>query len=169
MGLSDRSEFLPGNAAARLPLEDASVDVVTCFDAINHLPERLRVLIEWRRVLRPGGRLLITDPIVLTGPISNAEVAIRASIGFFLFVPPGTDEALLGEAGYRVERVEDRTPNMASNAEGWFRSRERHAADLRAIEGDEGFEGQQRFLETAARLAAERRLSRLAILATRQD
>ncbi len=95
IGLSDRAEFHAGDAAARLPLEDGSVDAVTCFDAINHLPDRRRVLVEWRRVLRPGGRLLFTDPIVLTGPVSNGEIAIRASIGFFLFVPPGTDEALL--------------------------------------------------------------------------
>jgi hypothetical protein len=36
---------------------------------------------------------------------------------------------------------------------------------LRAIEGDDVIEGQQRFLETAAVLADERRLSRIAILA----
>jgi hypothetical protein len=42
-----------------------------------------------------------------------------------------------------------------------------HEKDLRAIEGDESVDGQQRFLETAATLAAERRLSRLAILARR--
>ncbi len=168
MGLSGRADFMAGDAAARLPLDDGSVDVVTCFDAINHLPDRRKVLAEWRRVLRPGGRLLFTDPVVLTGPVSNAEIAIRASIGFFLFVPPGADEALLSEAGFHVERVEDRTANMALNAAGWFRARERHAADLRAIEGDAGFEGQQRFLETAATLAGERRLSRFAILASRR-
>ncbi len=38
---------------------------------------------------------------------------------------------------------------------------------LREIEGDESFEGQQRFLETAARLAAERRLSRFTYLVER--
>jgi SAM-dependent methyltransferase len=165
MGVSGRADFVTGDAASPLAFPDAGFDAVTCFDAINHLPDRKRVLLEWRRVLRPGGRLLFTDPIVLTGPISNREVAIRASIGFFLFVPPGIDEALLAETGFTVERVEDRTPNMASNAEGWFRARQRREVDLRAIEGDDGFEGQQRFLETAATLAAERRLSRLAILA----
>lgn len=47
-------------------------------------------------------------------------------------------------------------------------AREHHEADLRRIEGDETFEGQQRFLEVAARLAAERRLSRFAFRAVRQ-
>ena len=114
-----------------------------------------------------GGRLLFTDPIVLTGPVTNLEIAIRASLGFFLFVPAGLDEMLLRETGFEVERVEDRTQNMAENAAGWFAARAARETALRRIEGDETFEGQQRFLETAATLAKEQRLSRFAILANR--
>ena len=41
-----------------------------------------------------------------------------------------------------------------------------NAADaLRKIEGDDSFDGQQRFLEVASRLARERRLSRFIYLA----
>jgi len=47
-------------------------------------------------------------------------------------------------------------------------ARQRREVDLRRIEGDETFEGQQRFLEVAARLAAERRLSRFAFRAVRE-
>ncbi len=167
LGLESRADFQRGNAAERLAFEDSSFDAITCVDAINHLPNRPRVLEEWHRVLKPGGRLLFTDPIVLTGPITNEEIAIRASIGFFLFVPRGTDEALLQQAGFEVERVEDRTQNMAENAAGWLKARAKRESDLRAIEGDDVFDGQQTFLETAANLANERRLSRLAILAKR--
>jgi SAM-dependent methyltransferase len=167
LGLEDRADFLQADAAERLPFADGSFNAVMCIDAINHLPDRSRVLEDWRRVLKPGGRLLFTDPIVLTGPVTNREIAARASIGLFVFVPAGLDEALLEQAGFEVERVEDRTRNMAENAAGWRDARSRREADLRAIEGDEAFEGQQRFLETAARLAAEKRLSRIAILARR--
>jgi SAM-dependent methyltransferase len=166
-GLEERAQFLQADAAERLPFADGSFDAVMCIDAINHLPDRSRVLEDWRRVLKPGGRLLFTDPIVLTGPVTNREIAVRASIGLFVFVPAGLDEALLGQAGFEVERAEDRTRNMAENAAGWGHARSRREADLRAIEGDEAFEGQQRFLETAARLAGERRLSRIAVLARR--
>ena len=168
LGYEGRTKFYQGNAAERLSFANSSFDAITCIDAINHLPDRLRVLEEWRRVLKPGGYLLFTDPIVLTGPMTNAEMAIRASIGLFVFVPQGLDEALLGQAGFDVEHIEDRTQNMAENAAGWLAARSRRETDLHRIEGDDVFYGQQRFLETAAILAKERRLSRFAIVARRR-
>jgi len=95
-------------------------------------------------------------------------MAIRSSIGFFLFVPRGTDESFLEEAGFEVTDIVDRTENMAVTAQRRREARDRHAADLRRIEGDETFEGQQRFLDVAAKLAAERRLSRFAFRAVRK-
>ncbi len=43
--------------AARLPLPDAAVDVVTCATVLHLLPDRRAALREWARVVRPGGRL----------------------------------------------------------------------------------------------------------------
>jgi len=160
-----RSAFQSGDAAQPLPFETGAFNAVTCIDAINHLPDRRRVLGQWRRVLKTGGRLLILDPVVLTGTVSAEEIARRSAIGFFVFVPQGHNEILLKEAGFVVMHVEDRTANMAENAAGWLAARGRREADLRRIEGDATYEGQQRFLETAATLAKERRLSRFAILA----
>lgn len=167
-GLSARATFQQHDAAQPLPFVEASFDALICIDAINHLPNRPAILAEWARVLAPGGVLVFTDPIVVTGPLTGEEIAIRSSIGFFLFVSQGTDERFLEAAGFAVVEVADRTENMAVSAQRRMIARQRHEADLRRIEGDETFEGQQLFLEVAARLAAERRLSRFAFRAVRK-
>jgi demethylmenaquinone methyltransferase/2-methoxy-6-polyprenyl-1,4-benzoquinol methylase len=47
--------------ALRLPLADASVDVVTIAFGLRNLPEPAVGLLELRRVLRPGGRLVVCE------------------------------------------------------------------------------------------------------------
>lgn len=150
---------------ARLPFDDCSFDAAICIDAINHLAGRAGVLGEWERVLKPGGRLLFTDPAIVTGPLTNEEIAVRASIGFFLFVAPETNDRLLMDAGLRLVQRADLSEATARVAAAWHAARERRAADLTRIEGAETFQGQQRFLNVAALLAGERRLSRFAYLA----
>ena len=164
-GLAERTTFAQHDASQPLPFPDAAFDAVLCIDAINHLPDRAAALAEWRRVLKPGGRLVFTDPIIVTGPLSNEEVAIRAAIAFFLFVPLGYDERLLAEAGFVVEIAEDRTDDIALVAGRWHDARARREAILREIEGDERYAKQQTFFAMCARLAREGRLSRFAYLA----
>jgi SAM-dependent methyltransferase len=166
-GLSARASFDRLDASRPLPFPDASFDGLICIDAVNHLPSREKVFADWARLLRPGGRLLFTDPIVVTGALTNEEIAIRSSIGFFLFVPFGVNERLLKQAGFDVKETIDRTHNMALMAGRWRSAREARSKELREIEGDATFEGQQRFFEVAARVAAERRLSRFAFHAVR--
>lgn len=43
-------------------LEQRSFDLVVCNDLLEHLPEPERLLVELRRVLDPGGRLLVSLP-----------------------------------------------------------------------------------------------------------
>src|SRR5882757_9201943 len=45
-----------------LPFADATFDVVTCLDVIEHTPDDGATLAELRRVTRPGGLLLVTVP-----------------------------------------------------------------------------------------------------------
>ncbi|MFZ4682826.1 MAG: methyltransferase domain-containing protein [Terrimicrobiaceae bacterium] len=53
--------FLEGDAR-RLPLPDHSVDMVVSFETIEHFGEHEEFLTEVKRVLRPGGRLIISSP-----------------------------------------------------------------------------------------------------------
>lgn len=49
-------------AIERMPFADASFDLVTCLDVIEHTPDDRRTLRELRRVTRPGGTLVVTVP-----------------------------------------------------------------------------------------------------------
>ena len=158
--LEGRAEFSVVNATTQLPFPDARFDAITCIDAINHLPNRPEVIGELARLLRSGGRLLFTDPVTVTGPLTNAEIAVRSSIGFFLFVPRDYDEHVLADCGFRLLLCKNVTSNMAEIAEKRRAAREPRSAALRQIEGDQTFEDQQNFLTVTARLAGESRLSR---------
>jgi cyclopropane fatty-acyl-phospholipid synthase-like methyltransferase len=159
-GLAERAEFRSADANRPLPFSDASFDAITCIDAINHLSDRPRVVADWARLLKLGGRLLFTDPITLTGPLTSEDIAVRSSAGSYLFVPHGYDECVIAQCGLRLMVCEDVTANMARIAEARRAARASRSAALREIEGDQAYEGQQEFLGIAARVAREGRLSR---------
>lgn len=49
-------------AAEELPYEDGTFDLVTAFDVVEHMDDDLAGLKEMRRVLRPGGHVLLFVP-----------------------------------------------------------------------------------------------------------
>jgi ubiquinone/menaquinone biosynthesis C-methylase UbiE len=53
--------FLVGDAAA-IPIDDHSVDVITCFETIEHLEKHEQMFAEFRRVLKPTGLLILSTP-----------------------------------------------------------------------------------------------------------
>jgi ubiquinone/menaquinone biosynthesis C-methylase UbiE len=65
------AKFAAGDAAGRLtavqgdaehlPFHDGSFDILTCCNSFHHYPHPAAALAEFRRVLRPGGRLLLLD------------------------------------------------------------------------------------------------------------
>lgn len=151
-----------------LPFEDETFDAVMCMDSANHFPDRLSVLREWHRVLKAGRRILFTDPVVISGPVSNEELAARSNIGFFIFMPLETTQNFIEEAGFRLIRCEDVTGNIELTSGRWHASRHKHREDLIKIEGEERFEGLQKFFFTVYTLTRERRLSRFVFLAEKQ-
>lgn len=65
---ASRSEFQKPNLsfeqgdARAIPLAHQSVDVIVSFETLEHLAEQEQFLLELRRVLRPGGMLVISTP-----------------------------------------------------------------------------------------------------------
>jgi ubiquinone/menaquinone biosynthesis C-methylase UbiE len=165
--LNERAEFYVLNATEQLRFSDASFDAITCIDAIPHFPNRALVIAEWKRLLRPGGRLLFTDSLTVTGPLTNEEIAARSS-GFGLFVPNGYDTTVIAQSGLRLVAQRDVTANMAEVAERRRAARASRSSSLRDIEGDELYEGQQQLLGVAGLLAKEGRLSRFMYVAEKQ-
>ncbi|PYQ49267.1 MAG: arsenite S-adenosylmethyltransferase [Acidobacteria bacterium] len=73
-------EFREGRLEA-LPVEDASVDAVTSNCVINLVPDKGAVFREVARVLRPGGRIVVSD-ILLDGALPEAvERDLLAHVG----------------------------------------------------------------------------------------
>ena len=60
-----RLEFREGDATA-LSLQDASLDWVWCGDVLHHILDTDKALSEFRRVVRPGGRVVIKESQVLS-------------------------------------------------------------------------------------------------------
>jgi SAM-dependent methyltransferase len=165
-GISNAT-FKLADVGDAFPFDDATFDAVVCIDAANHFSDRLHVLREWARLLKPGGRLLFTDPVVITGPVTNRELFDRSSIGTFVFVPPEVTEHFIHLAGLKLLKREDVTSNIEMTSGRWHTARESRRDQLLKLEGDADFASLQRFLSTVHILTSERRLSRFAFLAER--
>lgn len=47
----------------RIPLPDRSLDAILCTEVLEHVPQPMEVLGEFSRLLKPGGKLLLTTPV----------------------------------------------------------------------------------------------------------
>jgi SAM-dependent methyltransferase len=93
-----------------LPLEHGSVDLVWCSEVLEHVADTEHVLLEIRRVLRPGGRLLVTVPF--HGRIKAALIGLLRfdqhfdPLGQHLrFYTRGSLRATLEQSGFDGVRV----------------------------------------------------------------
>lgn len=107
-----------------LPVRTGAFDAALCSEVLEHLDDDRRALRELRRVLRPGGRLVVTVPHadypVAWDPVNRAlERAGRAPIRRGPYVGiwtnhlrlyrPADLQARLEEAGFVVDEVESQT------------------------------------------------------------
>jgi len=158
--LGSRARFEQCDVSKNLPFDGETFDAVFSNDVLCHVPGRLEVLVEIFRVLKPGGRMLFSDALVIGGMISAEEIATRSSIGFYFYSPPGANERLMQQARFSRIRTTDTTENATRIAKRWHDAREKMKEALVAAEGIANFDGLQRFLSCVHTLTSERRLLR---------
>ena len=83
-----------------LPWPDASFDLITCLDVIEHTPDDRVTLAELRRVCRPGGWLLVTVPAYPALWSTHDE----ANHHYRRYSRP-TLRAAAGDAGWEMARI----------------------------------------------------------------
>lgn len=164
-GLDALARFRLADASQPLPFGQNTFDAIISNDAMCHVPKRVEVLREWHRVLKPGGQMLFTDALVITGLVSHEEIAKRSSIGNYYYAPPGVNEEMIEGAGFELIRREDLTSNAVAVSRRWHDARADHRAEVVRIEGESNFEGLQQFLWCVYTLTSEGRLSRYMYLA----
>ena len=165
--LAERARFIEHDASTRLPFSDETFDAAYSNDAFCHIPNRLNLLRECRRVLKTGGRLLFSDALVVSGALTNEEIAARSSIGYYVFVPRGENERLIREAGFSLLQAQDTTQQAAEISQRWRDARASRKTVLQKIEGEANFEGLQKFLACVQILTSENRLARYVYVAVK--
>jgi SAM-dependent methyltransferase len=68
-----KTRRLKPDPSGALPLPDGHYDLITCFGVLHHVANVSAVLGELARCLRPGGHLLLREPIVSMGDWRNAR------------------------------------------------------------------------------------------------
>jgi SAM-dependent methyltransferase len=81
-----------------IPAPDASFDVIVCTEVLEHVPDPRAALLEFRRLLVPGGRLVLTAPL-------GSQLHQRP-YHFYGGLTPHWYEHFLPAAGFRIASLE---------------------------------------------------------------
>jgi SAM-dependent methyltransferase len=75
-----------------IPVQDGSFDCVICTEVLEHVPEPIKVVKEFGRIVRPGGKLILTAPL--------GSGIHQAPYHFYGGYSPYWYEMFLAEAGF---------------------------------------------------------------------
>ena len=101
-------------SALTMPFDDGSFDLVFCLNGLQFLPDRAAGLAEMRRVMKPGGRLVVTvlssvdrckgHSLVLRG-LERRGIDPAPMLKAFSLGDPAMLQALAGDAGFSKASV----------------------------------------------------------------
>lgn len=110
-GLDDQIKVHDASFEA-VPLEDACADVVWSQDAILHSGDRQQVMKEAARLLKPGGVMVMTDPMASDGVPSTSLTAILERIHLSDLGSPERYKIWASNVGLERDLWDDRTPML---------------------------------------------------------
>ncbi|WP_040406442.1 class I SAM-dependent methyltransferase [Amycolatopsis nigrescens] len=128
-GLSELIEVVDGSFED-LPLEDNHFDVVWSQDAMLHSGDRIRVLQEVARVLKPRGEFVFTDPMAADGSDRSALRPILDRLHLESMGSPGFYRRELNRLGLDTVEFEDHTPHLATHYARVLEETERREAEI---------------------------------------
>ena len=116
-GGHDNVEFRLGEIE-NLPVADASVDVIISNCVINLVPDKTRAFAEAFRVLRPGGRLLVSDIVLTTALPDEIAGSVAAYTGCIAGATPRDEYlAAIDKAGFVEVEVVSSTAAVGQDDE----------------------------------------------------
>jgi len=118
VGLADRVEFRHLSAARLIEVfEPGSFDLIVSTLTFSEFPPELRrhVLIQARKLLKPGGRLLIADEVVPASPLARLPFyAVRLPLTMITWLLTRTTTHALHDLAYLLEETGFRGSMIAS-------------------------------------------------------
>jgi sarcosine/dimethylglycine N-methyltransferase len=128
-GVADLVEVIDGSFE-KLDFADASFDIVWSQDAILHSGRRAQVLAEVTRVLKPGGRFVMTDPMQADDCPAGVLDPILARIHLESLGSPGFYCRTATELGLEDLGYEDRREQLTRHYSRVLEELETQAASL---------------------------------------
>ncbi|WP_396215875.1 arsenite methyltransferase [Gemmatimonas sp.] len=131
----DNVEFLKGQIEA-IPLPDNSVDVIISNCVINLSGDKRQVLAEAFRVLKPGGRLAVSDVVTRGAMPDDVRRNMELWVGCVAGALEETEfHTLLGEAGFSDSEIEPTRAYTPEDALQFLTESGLDTANVGAMEG----------------------------------
>jgi SAM-dependent methyltransferase len=161
-------------SAQEIPLADASVDRITCVRVLQHLPDQDRALAEIRRVLKPGGTLILVQYNWVSphGAIRALKLPVKAAMRRLIRATgrePAFDEPTRWTSAGALRRQVEAVGLAVERITGAWLFPLQYCRDRRSNDAWPGFLGLALALEKLADTAPFARLGGYLLVRCRRD